>query len=185
MPVISSNATCLPEVYGNGALYFDPLNVDDMTEKIDLVLTDETLRNDLIARGLRRHDFFSWEKMARKTLAIYKKHSNKLTERMGYRAKALLRSFTEENSFAAFFCFTRYAELCDFCSRKSIAGLNPVFHYEKSSTQWSTSFHGGENRIRTCATIAGIHAFQACAFNHSATSPCSVNSLLWLRRFAR
>ena len=33
-------------------------------------------------------------------------------------------------------------------------------------------YSGGENRIRTCDSIATIHAFQACAFNHSAISPC-------------
>tara|TARA_B100000902_G_scaffold51760_1_gene58475 strand:- start:1314 stop:1445 length:132 start_codon:yes stop_codon:yes gene_type:complete len=30
---------------------------------------------------------------------------------------------------------------------------------------------GGENGIRTHERIAPLHAFQACAFNHSATSP--------------
>lgn len=71
LPVISSNATCLPEVYDDGALYFDPLNVDDMTEKIDMVLSDETLRKNLIARGIARHSSFSWEKMATETLEVY------------------------------------------------------------------------------------------------------------------
>jgi hypothetical protein len=32
-------------------------------------------------------------------------------------------------------------------------------------------FNGGENGIRTHERIASLHAFQACAFNHSATSP--------------
>ena len=32
-------------------------------------------------------------------------------------------------------------------------------------------FDGGENGIRTHERIASLHAFQACAFNHSATSP--------------
>jgi len=32
-------------------------------------------------------------------------------------------------------------------------------------------FSGGENGIRTHERIAPLHAFQACAFNHSATSP--------------
>ncbi|QQS18940.1 glycosyltransferase [Candidatus Saccharibacteria bacterium] len=33
-PVVSSDATCLPEVYGDAALYFDPLDVTDMAAKI-------------------------------------------------------------------------------------------------------------------------------------------------------
>lgn len=73
LPVLSSTATCLPEVYADGALYFDPLDVDEMAEKIERVLSDEKLRKDLIGRGLARHRFFSWEKMAKETLAVYKK----------------------------------------------------------------------------------------------------------------
>lgn len=73
LPVLSSTATCLPEVYADGALYFDPLNVNDMAEKIDMVLSDEKLRQDLIQRGLARHKGFSWQKMAKETLAVYEK----------------------------------------------------------------------------------------------------------------
>ena len=32
-------------------------------------------------------------------------------------------------------------------------------------------FHGGENGIRTHDRVTSIHAFQACALNHSAISP--------------
>ena len=76
LPVLSSTSTCLPEVYDNGALFFDPLSVDDIAEKIDMVLSDDKLRNDLKKRGLKRHAFFSWEKMAHETCAIYKKVLN-------------------------------------------------------------------------------------------------------------
>ena len=31
---------------------------------------------------------------------------------------------------------------------------------------------GGETGIRTLETVSRLHAFQACAFDHSATSPC-------------
>lgn len=73
LPVLSSTATCLPEVYADGALYFDPLDVDDMAAKIDSVLSDDKLRRALIKRGQARHASFSWEKMARETLAVYEK----------------------------------------------------------------------------------------------------------------
>tara|TARA_A100000164_G_scaffold313412_1_gene292206 strand:+ start:185 stop:328 length:144 start_codon:yes stop_codon:yes gene_type:complete len=39
------------------------------------------------------------------------------------------------------------------------------------SPENSSFFDGGENGIRTHERIAPLHAFQACAFNHSATSP--------------
>ncbi|HRF28058.1 MAG TPA: glycosyltransferase family 1 protein [Candidatus Saccharibacteria bacterium] len=73
LPVVSSTATCLPEVYADGALYFDPLDVDDMAEKIEQVVSNEKLRKDLIKKGLARHKTFSWEKMAKETLEVYQK----------------------------------------------------------------------------------------------------------------
>lgn len=76
-PVISSNATCLPEVYGDGAIYFDPLDVDDMAAKIDSVLSDDKLRSDLIERGYQQFNKYSWEKMAQETHAVYMKALNK------------------------------------------------------------------------------------------------------------
>ena len=37
--------------------------------------------------------------------------------------------------------------------------------------QWLKAVFGGEGGIRTLETVSRLHAFQACAFNHSATSP--------------
>lgn len=70
-PVVSSNATCLPEVYGDAAHYFDPLSVDDMARAISEVITDEKLRENLIKRGSKQVETYSWERMARQTLAVY------------------------------------------------------------------------------------------------------------------
>ena len=70
--VASSNATCLPEILGDAAIYFNPLNVDDMIEKIKKALIDRELRETLIKRGFERVKKYSWSKMARETLEIYK-----------------------------------------------------------------------------------------------------------------
>ncbi len=72
-PVVSSNATCLPEVNGDAAHYFDPYNVDDMARAIDEVMTDQKLRAKLITAGYENVKRFSWEKMARQTLDVYEK----------------------------------------------------------------------------------------------------------------
>lgn len=71
-PVVSSNATCLPEIYGDAAEYFDPLDVQDMAQKINRVLSNEARRKDLIAAGKKQASKYSWETMAQQTLAIYK-----------------------------------------------------------------------------------------------------------------
>ena len=70
-PVVSSNATCLPEVYGDAAHYFDPKDVDDMTRAINEVLTDDTLRNSLIDKGHKQVTKYSWQRTAQQTHSIY------------------------------------------------------------------------------------------------------------------
>jgi glycosyltransferase involved in cell wall biosynthesis len=70
-PLACSNATCLPEVYGDSAHYFDPLDVEDMAAKIGEVVDDPILREDLIERGRIQVAKYSWERMAKQTLAVY------------------------------------------------------------------------------------------------------------------
>lgn len=71
VPVASSSASCLPEVLGDAALYFDPADVNDMAEKIRYGLGNRVLRADLIAKGCERIKRYSWAKMARETKGIY------------------------------------------------------------------------------------------------------------------
>ncbi|MDB5175761.1 MAG: glycosyl transferase family 1 [Candidatus Saccharibacteria bacterium] len=70
-PVVSSNATCLPEVSGKAAYYFDPLNVTEMADAINEVLTNKELREQLIQAGHQKTGEYSWLRMAQKTLALY------------------------------------------------------------------------------------------------------------------
>lgn len=70
-PVISSNAACLPEIYGEAAHYFDPASTRDMAVKINQVLTDSKLRTRLAGAGRRQADKYSWRRTARQTLKIY------------------------------------------------------------------------------------------------------------------
>ncbi len=71
-PVVSSNATCLPEVYGDAAHYFDPVDVKAMAAAIHDVLTDTNLRAGLIAKGKVQAAEYSWQRMAEQTLAAYR-----------------------------------------------------------------------------------------------------------------
>jgi len=72
-PVISSSTTCLPEIYGDAAIYFDPYDIKDMASKISDVLENETLRKKMITKGHAQFKKYSWERMARETLEIYNK----------------------------------------------------------------------------------------------------------------
>ena len=70
-PVLSSNATCLPEIYGRAAVYFNPRSTSDMARKINLVISDKKLRGTMIVRGRAQAAGYSWRRMAQQTLKIY------------------------------------------------------------------------------------------------------------------
>lgn len=75
-PVVSSNATCLPEVYGKAAHYFDPLDVPAMSAAISDVLTHTSLRNRLIENGKQQAAQYSWQRTAQQTLDVYNRFLN-------------------------------------------------------------------------------------------------------------
>lgn len=70
-PLASSNATCLPEVYGPAAEYFDPSSVEQMAEAIDRLLSDRQRRRELLKLERAQLKKYSWTKTAEQTLAIY------------------------------------------------------------------------------------------------------------------
>lgn len=72
-PVVSSNASCLPEILGDAAEYFDPKDITSMASSIERVINDSELRAEMIARGHKQVAKYSWKKMARETHAIYMK----------------------------------------------------------------------------------------------------------------
>ncbi len=71
-PVVSSNATCLPEIYKDAAIYFDPLDVPSMAEAIAKVLDDDKLANKLVIKGSVLAKDYSWQRTAKQTLNVYK-----------------------------------------------------------------------------------------------------------------
>ncbi|HBH13784.1 MAG TPA: hypothetical protein DDX29_11855 [Clostridiales bacterium] len=54
VPVIASCATSIPEVCSNAALYFNPLSMDELTNRILQIEYDKTIRSFLIDKGLIR-----------------------------------------------------------------------------------------------------------------------------------
>lgn len=69
IPVACSNSSSLPEVAGNAAVMFDPEDLNDMAEKI-LMLDDESLCHQLIARGFENIKLFTWEECANKIMGV-------------------------------------------------------------------------------------------------------------------
>lgn len=71
-PVISSNMTCLPEVLGDAALFFDPKQSDELVDAVERILNDEILRKELINKGLRQVQKYSWDDCVERTAVVYK-----------------------------------------------------------------------------------------------------------------
>lgn len=70
-PVLSSDRSSLPEILADAALYFNPEDEDELLSKINRLLSDTDLRNDLIARGREQVKKYSWWQCARDTLSVY------------------------------------------------------------------------------------------------------------------
>ncbi len=70
-PVISSNSSCLPEIYQDKVLYFEPNDANMLIKHIELLQKNKKIRSKLITDGYVYQKHFSWEKTAKQTLDFY------------------------------------------------------------------------------------------------------------------
>jgi len=63
-PLITSNITSMPEIAGDAALLVDPASPQSIADAMFKIATDENLRQELIAKGSKRKELFSWQKSA-------------------------------------------------------------------------------------------------------------------------
>lgn len=70
-PTIGANQSSIAEVSGDGGLYFDPFSVEDIKNKIEKALSDESLFLELSANALLNTTKFSWSRNAIETCKIY------------------------------------------------------------------------------------------------------------------
>ena len=75
-PVVCSNASSLPEVGQDGVVYCNPNSIEEIRDRIESVLGDETLQKKMIKRGLEIAKEFSWEKSARKHMELFQEVLN-------------------------------------------------------------------------------------------------------------
>ena len=71
-PAVVSNTSSLPEVGGNAAIYFDPKDKRDIYDKVNEVIYNEKVREQMIKRGREQLKNFSWEKTAKETIELYR-----------------------------------------------------------------------------------------------------------------
>lgn len=72
IPVISAKNSSLTEVGEDAPLYFNEKDSEDLANKIQEVLGNESLRKDLIQKGNEQVKKFSWDKCARETIEVIK-----------------------------------------------------------------------------------------------------------------
>lgn len=76
-PVITSNVSSLPEAGGDAALYADPKNPEEIADKIFMLMKNKSLREELIQKGFKQVQKFSWEKSAKETLRVLEEAAGK------------------------------------------------------------------------------------------------------------
>jgi glycosyltransferase involved in cell wall biosynthesis len=70
VPVVCARSGSLPETAGHAALYFDPLNIEDMADRMVTMTTNREVYRECRRLGLERALTFSWDTCAAKTLRI-------------------------------------------------------------------------------------------------------------------
>lgn len=71
-PVIASNLSSMAEVCANAAIFVDPHNLNDITQQLKILLNDDILQKDMITKGLKHIEKFTWEKSATQHLKVFK-----------------------------------------------------------------------------------------------------------------
>lgn len=69
-PLVASWMPSIPEIAGDAAVYFNPYDICDMSDKIERVLKNDELRQELIAKGYKQIKKYNWEESAKKLLRI-------------------------------------------------------------------------------------------------------------------
>jgi len=71
LPVLAANTEVFNEVYDNAAIYFDPLDVHDIAEKMRFITQDTKFYEQMRDKALKRATVFDWDLAAQQTLQVY------------------------------------------------------------------------------------------------------------------
>lgn len=73
IPVVTSNISSMPEIAGDAAVLVDPYDVNALADALRRLLSDETLRTDLIRRGFDQAAYFTWDRAAQQLRDVYRR----------------------------------------------------------------------------------------------------------------
>jgi glycosyltransferase involved in cell wall biosynthesis len=74
-PIVAANSTCIPEIIDGAGRLFEPTNTDQLATEMEIVLTNENVRNELVASGNDRLGDFSWERTIKRTVQVLEEAS--------------------------------------------------------------------------------------------------------------
>lgn len=69
---VAANTSSLPEVVGDAGVLFDPRAPDELSDILISLMDNEALRRELIERGRRRAEGFTWKKTVEQTIDVYR-----------------------------------------------------------------------------------------------------------------
>jgi glycosyltransferase involved in cell wall biosynthesis len=71
LPLLVSNTPVFNEIYDNSAIYFNPLDPEDIGEKMNILARDNLFHQQLQEKSFERSQLFDWKKAAKETLQVY------------------------------------------------------------------------------------------------------------------
>jgi glycosyltransferase involved in cell wall biosynthesis len=72
LPTLIANNSCLPEVGGDAVITCDPYDPADIAEKMKLIVSNPALQEELVQKGLRRLQDFSWQKTTDELMEVFR-----------------------------------------------------------------------------------------------------------------
>jgi glycosyltransferase involved in cell wall biosynthesis len=80
LPVLAAQSSAIPEVVGEAALLFDPMDIGAIAQTMLRVATDTDLKQELIQRGRVQGELFSWDRTASRLVDLFEQiHSLSMT----------------------------------------------------------------------------------------------------------
>ena len=77
IPVVTSNTSSIPEIVGDAAIQCDPRDVNEITKKIEHLLTNDNFYDQKVKDGLERSKKFDYDKMHKQIINLYKEELSK------------------------------------------------------------------------------------------------------------
>ena len=72
-PVAASDTTSVPEILQNAALYFNPKDINNMSDTVQTLLSDEGMRNKILSNSVPVLKNYRWDSCAKRTIELYRK----------------------------------------------------------------------------------------------------------------